>query len=153
MAPKAHRVAELVRLAFQGVTLGGGVGLRQGQGLDDYANAETLAEYRAKDEKESWERIAVDDLDACYSSPSFFDAEGMRFHLPAYLVADLKGRLTTADILFHLSYTGHDAMARFELLNAEQRAAVREFLIFRLAGAELDFERERIEKALAEHWR
>ncbi|MDZ7616233.1 MAG: hypothetical protein U1E05_04465, partial [Patescibacteria group bacterium] len=32
------RVLDLVRSAFRGVTLGNGVGLRHGQGLDDYAD-------------------------------------------------------------------------------------------------------------------
>ena len=49
-----RRVAELVHSAFDGVTLGDGVGLFEGQGLDDYADAATRARYRAKDEKEDW---------------------------------------------------------------------------------------------------
>ena len=103
------RVLGLVRRAFQGVTLGKGVGLRQGQGLDDYADERTLASYRAQDEKHDWSAIPVADLDRCYSSLSFFDADGMRFHLPAYLIADLEGSLQTADVLFHLVYTAHAA--------------------------------------------
>jgi hypothetical protein len=151
MAAQRYQLADLVRLAFRGVTLGKGVGLRQGQGLDDYASAQTIAELRAMDEKEGWERISADELNRCHSSLSFFDAEGMRFHLPAYLVADLKGRLTQ-DLVFHLTYTGHEAMSRFDLLNTEQRAVVREFLTLRLAD-KLDFEREKIEQSLAGYWR
>jgi hypothetical protein len=116
MAVEKDRALSLVRSAFQGVTLGKGVGLRQGQGLDDYADERSLATYRAQDEKLDWSAIPVADLDQCYSSLSFFDADGMRFHLPAYLVADLEGRLQTASVLFHLVNLVHGVASQFEAL-------------------------------------
>jgi hypothetical protein len=39
------------RPAFAGVTLGGGGGLQEAQGLDNYQAAATCAAYRATDEK------------------------------------------------------------------------------------------------------
>ena len=74
MDAEKARVLGLVRSAFQGVTLGDGVGLRQGQGLDDYADERTLASHRVQDEKHDWSAIPVADLDRCYSSLSFFDS-------------------------------------------------------------------------------
>jgi hypothetical protein len=133
MVLEAGRVADLIRAAFQGVKLGGGIGLLQGQGLDDYAAFATLAEYQARDEKDDWSRIPPELLDQCYSSLSFFDAEGMRFHLPAYLLADLDGTTPKADVTFHLTYTGHDAPEKFVLLSAPQKNAVRQFLLLKLA--------------------
>jgi hypothetical protein len=85
----AQEVAERIRNAFSGVTLGQGVGLRQAQGIDGYEEETAIADYRQSDEKENWSRIPPDALNECQSSLSFFDAEGMRFHLPAYLLADL----------------------------------------------------------------
>lgn len=149
MTPQEERVANLVRRAFRGVTLGSGVGLIQGQGLDDYADQETLARYRAKDEKLDWTRIAVTELNQCHSSLSFFDAEGMRFHLPAYLIADLEGTFNQ-DIVFHLIYFEHNALSRFELLSPEQRHAVREFLLLRRSTR--PFDRETIDEALSGYW-
>ena len=150
MKAEEKRIADVIRSAFRGVSLGGGVGLMQGQGLDDYADAETIAEYRANDQKDDWTLLDPDRLNSCHSSLSFFDAEGMRFHLPAYLIADLEGTLNQ-DIIFHLTYRADDAMSRFILLNPQQRNAVREFLLFRLADS--DFEREMIDAALATYWR
>ncbi len=147
-----ERVLSLVRKAFQGVTLGEGVGLRQGQGLDDYAHERTLASYRAQDEKHDWSAIPVADLDRYYSSLSFFDADGMRFHLPAYLVADLEGSLQTADVLFHLVHMAHGAASRFDTLSPAQREAVREFLLLRLSDAQREFEHPMIEAALRDYW-
>jgi hypothetical protein len=145
-------VLNLIRTAFAGVALGKGVGLRQGRGLDDYADACTLASYRAQDEKHDWSAIPVADLDRCYNSLSFFDPDGMRFHLPAYLVADLGGGLQTADVLFHLVYVAGGAASRFDALSPAQREAVREFLLLRLSDPHRDFVHPMIEAALRDCW-
>jgi hypothetical protein len=150
MTERIQHLLNQIRIAFAGVKLGNGVGLRQGQGLDDYADARTLASYRAQDEQHDWSAIAVEALDQCYSSLSFFDAEGMRFHLPAYLVADLKQQLKTADVLFHLAYC---VDSRFEKLSDAQRNAVREFLLLRLSDRHYEFVHPMIETALREYWK
>jgi hypothetical protein len=157
MIAAERHVADLIREAFLGVTLGNGVGLRQGRGLDGYANQETLARLRLQDEQDNWPRIPPEDLNHFSDAVSFFDAEGMRFHLPAYLIADLKGTLTS-DIIFHLTYIEEEyGRSQFSQLNAEQRHAVREYLLLRLA----QFQTERssddpatkmIEVALSSYW-
>jgi hypothetical protein len=152
MTADKDRVIELVRSAFRSVTLGEGVGLRQGQGLDDYADAQTLASYRAEDEKRDWSAIPTADLDRYCDSLSFFDADGMRFHLPAYLVADLECRLQTADVLFHLIYPANGAASRFDTLSSAQRKAVREFLLLRLSDPHRASEHPMIEEALRNYW-
>ena len=68
MTEEEVRVAALIKNAFRGVTLGNGVGLLRGQGIDDYAGDNTLAEFRSQDEKEDWSRIPVDALSRCHSS-------------------------------------------------------------------------------------
>jgi len=150
MSVDEARVASLVREAFQGVKLGGGVGLMQGEGLDDYADDETLARYRDQDEKEDWSRISVADLNQYAGSLCFFDAAGMRFHLPAFLTAHLQGTLTQ-DVLFHLTYLTHGGLSRFASLSEPQRNAVREFLTLELSRSDR-FARPRIEKAVSEYW-
>ena len=145
-------VADLIRKAFTGVVLGDGIGLWEAQGIDDYEDKKTIADYRAKDETGDWLRISVEVLDRCYSSPSFFDADGMRFHLPAFLIADLEGTAQTAGILFHLVHLPDGMESRFDLLSTDQRNAVREFLLLRLSDDNYEFERPRIESALRDYW-
>lgn len=152
MTEHERHVLSLVRTAFARVILGEGVGLRQGQGLDDHADMRTLASYRAQDEKYDWSAISVADLDKCYSSLSFFDPDGMRFHLPAYLVADLEGSLQTADVLFHLVYAADRAASRFDTLSPAQREAVRELLLLRLSDPHREFVHPMIEAALSDYW-
>ena len=43
-------------------------------------------------------------LDAHYCALSFFSEGGFRFFIPAYMVADLRGQLMTADPVFHLTH-------------------------------------------------
>ena len=145
--PLAQQVCQAIETAFSGVTLGNGVGLTETQGLDDYADAVTLAGYRANDEKDDWHRIPVEALNQCNSSLSFFDAEGMRFHLPAYLLADLHGDYGFG-ITFRLTNLSDHCLTQFALLSPAQRAAVRAFLLHRLGDPDEEFYRLDITRAL-----
>jgi len=159
MTDAEQRVVELIRTAFHGVTLGNGVGLRQAQGLDDNANPKTLARYRENDEKEDWSRIPASELNECHSSLSFFDAEGMRFHLPAYLIANVEGKLT-CEVHFHLTCIDESKRSQLSALNASQRNAVREYLLLMLRLSQSDDEPGLkcwpaiwdIERALSRYW-
>ena len=42
-------------------------------------------------------------LDGSYDALSFFSEGGFRYFLPAYVIADLKDQLHTADLVFHLT--------------------------------------------------
>lgn len=146
----AQQIVPLIESAFAGVTLGDGVGLQEAQGLDDYADAETCAAYRANDEKENWHRIPAEALQRCNSSLSFFDAEGMRFHLPAYLLADLRGDYGFG-MAFCLTQTS-DCDRYFRLLSDAQRRAVRAFLLHILDDPDYQFDRPHILRALDDYW-
>ncbi len=54
--------------------------------------------------KDAWTCLNSEFLDAHYSALSFLSDGGFRFFLPAYLVADLKDELNTADPVFHLTH-------------------------------------------------
>lgn len=90
-AADKSRLIEAITNAFDSVVLGNGVGLYQVQAQDDYKTKLEEQAARLKDEKSDWRLISAEELNKCNSSLSFFDAEGMGFHLPAYLIADLKG--------------------------------------------------------------
>lgn len=146
----AQEVRHAIEVAFAGVTLEGGIGLWEAQGLDDYADAKTCAAYRANDEKDDWHRVPAEALNYCNSSLSFFDAEGMRFHLPAYLLAVLRGDYRF-DITFCLTQTG-DYDRYFGLLSLDQHRAVRAFLLHILDEPDYEFDRPHILHALDEYW-
>ncbi|MEA3207623.1 MAG: hypothetical protein QOE70_680 [Chthoniobacter sp.] len=149
--PKAQELCRAIEDAFRGVTLGRGVGLQEAQGLDDYADAATCAAYRAKDEKDDWRRIPAEALGQCNSSLSFFDAEGMRFHLPAYLIADVHGDYGFG-MAFCLTYLSDHGINRFALLSDAQRHVIRAFLLFIADDPDYQFDRPDIHRALEEYW-
>lgn len=146
----AEEIKHEIRRAFAGVQLGAGIGMWEAQGIDDYADAATCAAYREKDEKDDWSAIAVADLNRCYSSPAFFDAEGMRFHLPAFLLADLDGQYDQG-MTFNLTQTSQ-LETQFAQLDAAQREAVRRYLAFIEADPDFVWDREHIQRALAGYW-
>jgi hypothetical protein len=51
-----------------------------------------------------WQNIDSALLDGHYNALSFFSEAGLRFFLPAYLIADLQGELQTAEPLFVLTH-------------------------------------------------
>jgi hypothetical protein len=141
----------LIQDAFAGVKLGNGVGLMQAQGLDDYADSATCASYRAHDEKDDWRRISPDALNRCFSSLSFFEAEGMRFHLPAYLIGYLQDTFK-GEIMFTLTHLNEYSEKQFALLSGIQRNAVRAFLEFHLEDPGSSIHHVDISRALSEYW-
>jgi hypothetical protein len=53
---------------------------------------------------EDWRSLEASFLDGHANALSFFSEAGFRYFLPAYLVADVRGQLQTADPLFHLTH-------------------------------------------------
>ena len=144
---QAQQVVGELRAAFAGVALGDGVGLYQAQGLDDYAEQAELERLRLSDEKEDWTRISAAALNECNSSLSFFDPPGMRFHMPAFLIADICG-----DFHFGVDYHLCNPGDRYSLLSPQQRAAVRQFMLYIAEEDNYEFSRPHILKALDEYW-
>jgi hypothetical protein len=65
-----------------------------------------------------WSQLDPMVLDANYDALSFFSEGGFRYFLPAYVIADLKDQLHTADPVFHLTNGFIDKVVK---IPAEQR--------------------------------
>ena len=126
-------------------------------------------------DKHDWRALDADFLDRApsqYASAlSFFSDEALGYFLPAYLIADLDGRLDRVDLPFRLTIgftnqakatplnpqrygdlTRFDAAKqRFSKLTPEEAAAVAAYLKHKLATYELDG--SEIEQALRNYWR
>lgn len=74
--------------------------------------------------KYDWQTVDAEFLDAHNEALSFFSEGGFRFFLPAYLVADLRDALQTADPLFHLTHGFSDGSVE---VRAKTRTFVRRF--------------------------
>lgn len=109
--------------AFAGQTLGDGIGLLEADGIDNYASARERAELRSHDEKADWRRIDAETLNRCYAAPTYFDARGFVFHLPAFLIAELNDHYDYGFIDFLIG-TIPDSPDWMHLLSAAQRNAI-----------------------------
>lgn len=137
--------------AFKDVELEDGIGLSEGDAIDSYKDQAFRNECKKKDEKKQWDAIPSSALNDFYTSLSFFDAKGMRFHLPAFMIAEIKGeyRFGMAFALTHLSdYT----KSQFVLLSSEQRQAVKLFLEYLSEDLNYEFERPVIKAAIETYW-
>jgi hypothetical protein len=137
--------------AFKDLKLKDGIGLWEAQGIDDYENNDAQIIARNKDIKDNWLLLSNEDLFHCDSSLSYFDAQGMLFHLPAFILAELNGKLNIGPIL-PLTSLAISNPEIFKLLNVEQKRCVVMFLEWCAAQPEYDFDKPDIERALHEYW-
>ena len=148
-------VIELIRKAFQNVTLGNGYGLRKAESWDfgGEGYTEELFQLDEKEKAAGWQSLKAEDLDKYHVALSFFDPEGMRFHLPAYMIYELKDVFEYVSVIFHLTYIDDEySLIRFSLLNHEQRNAVREYLLLLRDMEIYEFYYPHIDLALELYW-
>ncbi len=92
-------VAAQIRAAFGGNPFPGDAFL---QGSFD--GSEPYDEVRHFHGRADWTALDPEFLDARYCALGFLSEAGFRYFLPAFLIADLQGRLQTADPAFHLTH-------------------------------------------------
>ena len=92
-------VIEKIQNAFAGSEHPGGRFLQ-----GSFEGCEPYEEVGPFENKQDWGGIQAGFLDGHANALSFFSEAGFRYFLPAYLIADLRGHLVTADPLFHLTH-------------------------------------------------
>jgi len=144
---KKQKLIKQIENVFKNVRLEDGIGLWEAQGLDDYLSKEECKKLREKDEKDDWHNITVLNMYQCSSSLSFFDAKGMRFHLPQFMLLymdvfeqeedtlEKEGKLKNCfcpDVFFSLTFKMKSEFSknRFSLLNKGQIQCIIDFLYF-----------------------
>jgi len=93
----AAAVIDVIEQAFAGVEHPGDPFL-----LGSHDGEEPLQEVSAFQGVYDWHTLSPEFLDAHYTVLSFFSEGGFRFYLPAFLIADVRDLLQTADPVFHL---------------------------------------------------
>ena len=143
---------EKIRLAFADVRLEDGISLRQARAIDDNADADTIEQVRNEDEAEDWSRIPLAALQKYNDTLHFFDAKGMRFHLPAFMIAMLSGEIGPS-IVYPLTHLDDWSKKKFCELSIEQRQAVRAFLLELEKDPAFEWEKLEISDALKSYWK
>lgn len=145
--PKAEALASEITKAFAGVQLEDGIGLLEAEGISYYKSDSVLKALRKQDERKDWQRIPAITLAEKASALSFFDTKGFFFHLPAYLVAEVRGDIGDYVILRLMNPNiGESDWA--QLLNSQQRKAVIAVLNFFAKCPAFLSEKEVIEEAI-----
>ena len=136
-----------IRRAFHGVTLGKGIGLWEADALDDYADEDEQSAAKARNEMCDWSAIPAESLVRCHAGLFFFDADGMRFHLPAFLIAEIRGELDLSPI-FCLTRLDDDTRNQLSSLNRDQRRCLLRFMQWCLIQDRYTSDRRDIEEML-----
>jgi uncharacterized protein DUF6714 len=131
-------------------------------------------EFKGKDDWRVLDASFIDQApDGFGTALSFFSDEAFHFYLPAYLLADLDGKLEQADPVFHLTH-GFDrgsrgekinprrygertwfehARHKFAMFNARERSAILGYLRYkRDTDSITGLEKQKIDEALNGYW-
>jgi hypothetical protein len=131
-----ERLVRQLRGAFAEVELGGGETIHQAHLEGIFGKGEEWIAAREKDPESHWYEVPDWKLKTGFSTLSFFDVEGWRFYIPAFMSWSLQNwrttDSTTADsVLWDLDWGHHEHWSkRYESLNRAQSEAVHDFLEF-----------------------
>jgi len=128
--------------------------------------------------KTRWDELDAEFLDQApdgfASALSFFSDEAFRFYLPAYLIADLKGELGSAEPVYYLTHGldnasradfinprrygartwYHETSSRFAMFTREEVNAIVAYLeSVRGVGNDPSPQQKRIDEALSNYWK
>jgi hypothetical protein len=156
---RCQRLLATIEEAFRGVELGDGVSLHETVVIDDYGTDQQRRAAREPDEKHDWRRLVGDPELARIGGvggPSFYDAAGLRFHLPAYLSLAViafdraDADLALESLMFTLTHFSEYNAKRLSILNDAQRHCVREVLSF--LRSEHELESAELDEAIDGYW-
>src|SRR5258708_1653742 len=134
MSERQQQQLQAIEHAFHGVELGDGVTLHETIVIDNYGGLKAPQAARAPDENHDWRKLIGDPDLARISGVgglSFYDAAGLRFHLPAYLslaVIDFErvdADHALEDLMFDLTHLDEYNAGRLAILDSTQRNCVR----------------------------
>jgi hypothetical protein len=147
-----QQLLNAIERAFNEVELGEGVSLHETVVIDNHGSTQERQAARLGDERCDWRRLIGDPevgRIGYVGGPCFYDAAGLRFHLPAYLslaVTDFErpdADRALDSLMFNLTKFSEYNLGRLKILNPTQRRCVRDVLVFlrrcyELESAELD---------------
>ena len=158
---------DLLTTAFRGVTLDGGISIRQGEICDNYgkdndgrevSDAE-FASIPCDEITDDWSALPLDELEQ-YPYLAHLDSKGFRYYIPAFLLSlfhDAQGAsmrvISTLSSLFPTRDSWLYHMHHYELLNDAQRTAIAIFLFHLQDYLRLDTSDQRlVSAALQAYW-
>lgn len=130
------RLVALIRKAFDGTQLDDGTTIHESDLEGCYLREQDRLDARAKDTETDWGTVPDWKIEGFPSVLSFFDVNGWRFYIPAYMIWALRNwrttNLTMADsVIWTLDPTMPDFdLPRYTSLSAPQSHAIYRFIKF-----------------------
>ena len=159
MSDRQRDLLRAIEEAFHHVELGEGVSLHESVVIDNHGSPEERQAARMQDEKQDWRKLVSDPelvRIAGVGGLCFYDAAGLRFHLPAYLslaVMDFDrpdANQIFENLMFHLTDLDEYNLSRLSILTLSQRECVRDVLVFLRETYEL--EDTELDQAISGYW-
>ncbi len=151
----------IVKKAFTGVKLNGGVSLKQAEAIDNFSVGISKAEFNRfpiTETTNDWSLIPGDILDK-FEFVAHLDAKGFKYYIPAFMIRLLSNYDDSMMIIGTLGglYPKKDSweycMERYSLFNDEQQKAIAQFLTALPELVDLDHEDIKVvERALRNYW-
>lgn len=150
---RINRLLSLIDDAFHGVVLGNGVSLHQTLVRDNHGSEEEEQAARVLDEKHDWHKLIENPEFTQIGGTSavcFFDEQGLRFHLPAFLALSVSvpNHDVTSSLLFAVTRKCLD----LRLLNETQRKCVYEVLLYLCEVSDEYLIDLRVRQAMQSYW-
>src|SRR2546428_9734138 len=76
--------------AFADVSRDDGCSWQEGDEIDNHGTDEELLAAKALDRDTCWQEVSPELFDQYPSAVAFLDAKGLRYYLPAFMIADIK---------------------------------------------------------------
>ena len=86
----AGEITEAIEAVFGDAALGNGLSLHQARALDHLELPEAVRQARRLDTEKRWQDIPDEKVEEFHFALTYLDPEGLRFHLPRYMVYALE---------------------------------------------------------------
>ena len=154
-----EEIKNVIKNAFSGVTLDGGISLEQTKIIDNYGRGVTDEEFTALPKKEvtdNWQEIPIYLLDEAECLPHF-DRKGFRYYIPALMLRllenyDFTSMMTIGTLsILYPKLEGWEYL--YSLLNEQQKQAIALYLKALPNLVDLQTENKTVvERAFNKYW-
>jgi len=150
---KEKQLLALIAEAFKDVRLEDGVSLHETIVIDNYGSKDAMMRARSRDEKMDWQKLIHDpellEVNGI-GGLAFYDAKGLRFHLPAYLSVVLMNDWVdiAESLLYNLTSDSEYNRKRLDILDPPMKKCVGEVLKYFQTFPEFKDDYEIIDRSL-----
>lgn len=150
---------EQIEAAFGKVRLGSGISLHQARALDRLDLPQVVQQARRRDTEERWQEIPDSKVEDFHYALTYLDPEGLRFHLPRYMVFSLEHPGLDSPAVDAAVYAcdfgedvAQDVLAQFNAMSRRQMRVIADFLLFIAESRDADYDTLVAAVALESFW-